>query len=473
MTTTTVHPAYEALAFAEANPIPPQYEAGLEALADLLDLGALYKADMSVSVEDILRSRFFYGLEGVTQTPLETAWSPWDHLQTFDKLEVEQPVRAFKVRGAYAGGDAAMQRYPTTRHLVTHSAGNHGLGVAQFVKSWNIRTGAIRIDQDGRVVYRDPSRMLQGHIFVADGASPDKVERLQAFAQFGAELHIGGADLGQAEANSLDFLKAMNADQAADEPLAQQIHPYKNPDVMAGQATGLLETVFQLRDYYGLTNEQPLHYYVGYGGGGLANGSAVLMSLLKHWGMVHPDSKVIAVQMERCDSTVRALARLDSGQTDLGDLFYRDEEVDEFDASADGTAVRQPDPDNLALTRFLRDQGHLEVGTVTKPEVARIMRIHPAKPEPAGSLGAAGAEAYERQQGPRWIAQGPTEADRAVVVRVISGGNRSEATLDHFDSHRPRVACGAGSLVFSATHVHGPAPQPVRRTARARRATVN
>lgn len=447
---------------------PPQYEAVVLALSDIIDLQALSRLDMSLGVEDLVRSRSFYGYEGVVMSPLEPAHSMWEHARHFDKLEVEQSVRAFKARGAYAGGEAAMHEHPTLRHLITHSAGNHGLGVAQFVKSWNIRTGAVQVDREGNFLVADENRMLYADIFVPDGASVDKQQRLLAFRNFGARLHVGGADLGEAHGRAMTELTRLNASQPVDKPLAKEIHPYRDPHVMAGQATALLETVLQLRDYYGITNEVPLHYYVGCGGKGLLNGSGVLLGLLKRFGIVHPDSKVVGAQMEKCDSGVRGLQRLRYAQSaglpvDLSDLFITNDGKDEFDPTADGTAVRDPDLGNLLLTQFLQRLGHVdEIRTVSKPEVAKTMRIHRAKPEPAGALGATAARVYEESLAKDWIANGPLSSDYAAVVSVISGGNRSAETVDHF----AKFETGIGQLaVLSAPIIHSSpaAPRPPKK----------
>ena len=432
------------VAVAELAGPPPQYEAGMQALGELLDLDGLRKIEIGASPGDFVRSPFFYGHEGVVQTPLEPMHSRWgEHVTIFDKLEVEQRMVAFKVRGAYAGGEDIMRRFPSVQSLVTHSAGNHALGTAQFVKAWNIRNGAVVVDDEGRIIRRHPERMLKAHIFLPAKASGEKVGRILRYSDFGVTLHQGGKDLAAAEKLSLQFLGQLNAGLPPELPVAAQLHPYANPAVWVGQSTALLEVFVQLRNMYGpkALQEIPLEYDLGYGGGGLANGSALLMNFLKEWGLVHHDSKVKAWQMDGCDSTVRALWRLDRGLS-LKKLFG----PGEFDPSADGTAVEHPDPGNLALTKYLRDKGVLEVGSVPKSEVGRVMDNHPALPEPAGALGAAGAELSLDGQMAYWIANGCGPEDRRYVVRALSGGNRSEATVTEFRASQLAAAVGHRSL---------------------------
>ena len=196
---------------------PPQtYEDVLYSMYTLIDLEKLRDFDSLQGVQDVLRDPNFYDEDGVIQTPLEPRFSAWEHLDQYTKLETSQGIGAFKARGAQAGGETIMVNYPSTRYMCAYSAGNHGLGVAQFVKTWN-----QRVSRQGL----GPHRLLQSHIFVSEKASADKVALLKNFEGHGSVLHLGGASLAEAGELCEKFLNAANGKAPLYEPVAQLLHP--------------------------------------------------------------------------------------------------------------------------------------------------------------------------------------------------------------------------------------------------------
>jgi len=115
------------------------------------------------------------------------------------KLETLQPTGSFKVRGALA----ALTALPQGTHVVTASAGNHGLAVA-----WT----AERLGLDATVV-------------VAETASPAKVDALRRSA---AELVVHGDDYDAAERYAMTLA-------------GRYVSPYNDRDVIAGNGTVGLE----------------------------------------------------------------------------------------------------------------------------------------------------------------------------------------------------------------------------------------
>jgi len=134
------------------------------------------------------------------------------------KLETLQPTGSFKVRGALA----ALTALPQGTHVVTASAGNHGLAVA-----WT----AERLGLDATVV-------------VAETASPAKVDALRRSA---AELVVHGDDYDAAERYAMTLA-------------GLYVSPYNDRDVIAGNGTVGLE----------LAHADAI--VVPIGGGGLASG---------------------------------------------------------------------------------------------------------------------------------------------------------------------------------------------------------
>jgi threonine dehydratase len=271
------------------------------------------------------------------------------------KCENEQRTRSFKLRGAFYRIARADPRQ-RSRGLVAASAGNHAQGVAYAAAQF----GA-------------PST-----IFVPTGANPVKVARTR---RWGARVeHVdGGVDaaLVAAEAFAAEGGRLM-------------VHPFDDPDVIAGQGTVGLELLEQVP---GLRT-----VIVGIGGGGLATGIAAALAA-RGAGV-----RVVGVQAERAPA--------------FADSFHAGRRLSgPADTIADGMAVRTPGRLTLALATSLLD----DVVTVDEhafwEAMVLLRRTGEQAVEPAG---AAGVAALLRHPG---LAQGPTAV-------VLSGGNVDVATAD-------------------------------------------
>ena len=147
------------------------------------------------------------------------------------KCEHQQRTGSFKLRGALSKV-LSLSEDDRRRGIVTASSGNHGLGVAQALKSLGGR----------------------GVICVPEGASSAKV---LALSRFDVELRTLGHEAGETEAL---------ARQLADELGMTFVSPYNDLDVIAGQGTVGLEIVEQV-------DSSPLDaVVVAVGGGGLISG---------------------------------------------------------------------------------------------------------------------------------------------------------------------------------------------------------
>lgn len=152
------------------------------------------------------------------------------------KLEVFQPIRVFKIRGALNKlmllGDSALKR-----GVITASSGNHGLAIAYASREFGAR--AV--------------------IFVPENANPQK---LSAIREQGAEVVKSGNGYDEAYERALATASRRNL---------TFIHAFNDRDIIAGQGTCGLEMARQAPDLDSAV--------VAIGGGGLISGVAIA---LKH-----------------------------------------------------------------------------------------------------------------------------------------------------------------------------------------------
>jgi threonine dehydratase len=195
----------------------------------------------------------------VIRTPLIYSYtlSRQSGREVFLKLENLQTTGSFKLRGAINRLTLLKERGEGVR-VVAASAGNHGQGVA---------FAAARVD-------------IPATIVMPQGASISKQLATQGY---GAEVILHGRDLGEA------LVRAQTL-------VAQGytfIHPYDDPEVIAGQGTLGLEIV---EDLPGVDT-----VILPVGGGGLAAGVAVAVKGRK------PEVRLIGVQTAQVPSLEAAL----------------------------------------------------------------------------------------------------------------------------------------------------------------------
>lgn len=190
-------------------------------------------------------------------TPLVAWASPYGDLML--KLESLQPSGSFKIRGALA----AMAAAPEVGALVTASAGNHALGMAEA------------------------ARILGRHatIVVPEAASTAKIEALRRYP---VDLRLVGSRFDDAEQEAL---------RLASEGMVY-VSAYNDDRVIAGQATMAAEVAQQL--------EGPITLVVPVGGGGLVSGTA--LEAARHGDRI----RVIGVETE---SSMAVAAAVRAGHT--------------------------------------------------------------------------------------------------------------------------------------------------------------
>ncbi len=277
------------------------------------------------------------------ETPLERApvLSRRTGNRVFLKREDEQPVFSFKLRGAYN----KMVRLPARslkRGVIAASAGNHAQGVA--LSALKLHTRAV---------------------IVMPRTTP--TIKVEAVRRLGGEvvLHGDNYDAACAQARVLGRKKRLVF-----------VHPYDDPDVIAGQGTIGLEILKQ--------HQGPLDaVFVPVGGGGLIAGIAAYIKQMR------PAVKIIGVEPEDADAMDRSLK---SGRRVM---------LDHVGIFADGVAVRQVGVETLRLCRKFVD----EMVVVTNDEIcAAIKDIFEDRRsilEAAGALSYAGLKRYVEHRGIR------------------------------------------------------------------------
>ncbi|MBE1160136.1 threonine ammonia-lyase, biosynthetic [Dyella acidiphila] len=272
------------------------------------------------------------------------------------KREDQQPVFSFKLRGAY-NRMAQLSAADRARGVVAASAGNHAQGVALAASRLGIRATIV----------------------MPVTAPQVKIDAVRRFGGAFTEVVLSGDSYSEAQAEAMRLREASNA---------TFVHPFDDPDVIAGQATIALEILAQ--------HAGPLHaVFVPIGGGGLIAGVAAVIKARR------PDVRVIGVQASDADSMAQALR--------AGTRIA----LDEVGLFADGTAVKQVGALTFSLCRHYVDDV-LRVDTDAICAAIRdIYQDTRSVPEPSGALALAGLKHYVAMHG----------AGDGALVAVVSGAN--------------------------------------------------
>ncbi len=305
--------------------------------ANLLTLDNVYKANYTL--KNVVR-----------QTDVLYAPKLKPGAELFLKTENLQITGSFKIRGAYYKM-SQLSEEEKRRGVVACSAGNHAQGVALAAQKSGIK--AV--------------------ICLPDGAPISKVE---ATRSYGAEICLVDGVYDDA------YQKAL---QLRDEMGYTFIHPFDDPDVIAGQGTIALELAEQVPDLDAVI--------VPIGGGGLISGVAYTVKSL------NPHIKVYGVQASGAPSMLNSIH--DSHIETLDSVF----------TIADGIAVKKPG----SLTYELCSKYVDEIVTVTDDEISAailtLMEQHKLVTEGAGAVAVAAAMF------------GKVELAGKKTVCLLSGGN--------------------------------------------------
>ena len=311
-------------------------------------------------LERILRARVYDVAE---ETPLEPAPRLSRRLgaQVLLKREDLQPVFSFKLRGA-ANRIAALSVEEAARGVICASAGNHAQGVALAARKRHL---------SARVVMPVTTPAI----------------KVAAVRELGAEVVLHGDDYDSAY---------QRARELARETGRVFVHPFDDPDVIAGQGTIAMELVRQRPEGFDAV-------FVPIGGGGLIAGVGTYLKAL------YPSIRVIGVEPADAPSMHAAFAAGGPVTLDKVGLFV------------DGVAVRRVGDETYRLARQCVD----EIVLVTNDEVcAAIQDLFEdtrSIAEPAGALAVAGLK--------RWADRNPVGG--RTLVTLTSGANMNFDRLRH------------------------------------------
>lgn len=290
-------------------------------------------------IEKILSARVY---DVAIESPLDEAYALSRRLDNRILLKREdlQSIFSFKLRGAYNKIWQLTRHGDTIEGVVASSAGNHAQGVALAAKKLGLKA-----------------------VIVMPRTTPQiKVDAVRAL---GARAVLTGDAYDDAYAHAREI------EQEKGYPF---IHPYDDPDTIAGQGTIGMEICRQFGD--------DLHaVFVPVGGGGLIAGIAAFVKYLR------PETKIIGVEPDDAASMSVSLERGRRTRLDHVGIF------------ADGVAVAQPGRETFRLARKYVD----EIVLVNTDEIcAAIKDIFGdtrTLAEPAGALGVAGIKRYVEREG--------------------------------------------------------------------------
>ena len=312
-------------------------------------------------IERILKARVY---DVAIESPLDPAVRLSGRLgnQVLLKREdLQQPVFSFKLRGAY-NRIAHLSEGAAKRGVVCASAGNHAQGVALAARRRGIPA-----------------------VIVMPQTTPQI--KVQAVRDLGGEVVLDGDDYDSAFERALALARERNL---------VFVHPFDDPDVIAGQGTIGMEILRQTGGHLDAI-------FVPVGGGGLISGIAVYVKYL------YPNVRIIGVEPQDAAAMHESLRAGKRVTLDRVGIF------------ADGVAVRRVGEETFALCRQHVD----EILTLDTDEIcAAIQDIFEdtrSIVEPAGALAVAGMKKFVAREGWR---------DKRLVA-INSGANMNFDRLRH------------------------------------------
>ncbi|MCH9639407.1 MAG: threonine ammonia-lyase, biosynthetic [Betaproteobacteria bacterium] len=297
------------------------------------------------------------------QTPLDYVanLSERIHNRVLLKREDLQQVFSFKLRGAY---NKMMKLAPEVRQhgVVAASAGNHAQGVALAAK---------KLDCCATIVMPSTTPQI----------------KVQAVIARGATVSLHGDSYNEAYEHAITLTK---------EHQSTFIHPYDDPDVIAGQGTIGMEI---LRQYTGDVHA----IFVPIGGGGLIAGIAAYVKRL------YPRIKIIGVEPVDADAMHRSLQSGRRIKLARAGLF------------ADGVAVRQVGKETFRIARELVDEVILVDTDAICAAIKDVFEDTRTILEPSGALSIAGTKAYVERE----------NIHHKTLIAIASGANMNFDRLRH------------------------------------------
>lgn len=269
------------------------------------------------------------------------------------KREDLQPIFSFKLRGAY-NKMLSLGKAELAKGVIAASAGNHAQGLAMAAQKIGAKTTIVMPTTTPQI-------------------------KVNAVKALGAKVILQGDSYDEAS----DY-----AQRLVIEKEMTYIHPFDDPEVIAGQGTIAMEILQQVPERLDAV-------FIAVGGGGLCAGMAAYIKT------VRPEIKVIAVEAE------------DSACLDAAMKAGRRVRLKNVGIFADGTAVAQIGKETFRILKDTVD----EVITVSVDEICASIKdtFDDTRSicEPAGALGLAGLKKYV----------GRTGAKEQTLLAVECGAN--------------------------------------------------
>ncbi|HZQ73111.1 MAG TPA: threonine ammonia-lyase, biosynthetic [Burkholderiales bacterium] len=303
-------------------------------------------------LERILKARVY---DVAAESPLELAPALSKRMKNklWLKREDLQPVFSFKLRGAY-NKMAALPAARRAKGVIAASAGNHAQGVALAAQKLGCRAVIVMPVTTPRI-------------------------KVNAVAARGAQVVLHGDSYDEAYAHALRLKRRRGL---------AFVHPYNDPEVIAGQGTIGLEILRQ--------HPQPIDaIFVPVGGGGLISGIAAYVK------RINPAIRIVGVEPVDAAAMARSLKSGKRIRLDHVGLF------------ADGVAVKEVGDETFRLCRRLVDEMVLVDTDEICAAIKDVFEDTRVVLEPAGALATAGAKA--------WVEKHASK--NRTLVAVASGAN--------------------------------------------------
>ncbi|MBP7002155.1 threonine ammonia-lyase, biosynthetic [Amaricoccus sp.] len=303
-------------------------------------------------LEKILNARV-YG--AAVETPLDRAAILSERLGNtlLFKREDLQRTNSFKMRGAF-NKIASLSPEALAIGVITASSGNHAQGVAYGAKVKGCRA-VIVMPVSTPAIKVDAVRALGGEVVQYGDSFTDSL----------------GHALELEKTEGLSF-----------------VHPYDDPEVIAGQGTIGMEILRQC--------QEPIHaVFIAIGGGGMIAGIGAYLKRLR------PETRIIGVQPVDSDAMKRSL---ETGERVL---------LPHVGLFADGVAVRQVGEETFRVAREVIDEIMLIDTDAMCTAMREVFAENRAILEPSAALTVAAAKDYVAREGIR----------DQVLVSVLCGAN--------------------------------------------------
>lgn len=295
------------------------------------------------------------------------------HCQVYLKLENMLPIGSFKMRGA-TYKISKLTKEEKKNGVLAVSAGNHAQGVAWAASRFNVKATII----------------------MPEGSPLTKIRNTEAL---GAKVVLHGSSIEDGFKHAEEMMKKQKM---------TFVHPYHDPDVIAGQGSVAFELLEQIPEMD--------YIFSSIGGGGLVSGMGQVIKGHKS------KAKVIAGQATGCSAMVDSL---NSGKI---------KKIDKAETFADGIRVKNVAPDMFKMLSKVVDSAHKVDDEKLAWAILQLMEKARVIAEGAGALPLALFDQLYQKK--------PEKFKNKKIVLVICGGNIDVNLLERIidrgliESHR-------------------------------------